>query len=88
MKLIESNEGEFEGMEIQPPKYYVRQITDCEYMLYRKIEEGEEFPLDKTERLYHGDDTYLLIGIFDSGEAVVKAVETYWSAIKQLNTMI
>ncbi|GAB6552497.1 hypothetical protein bcgnr5378_05640 [Bacillus cereus] len=88
MKLIESNKWEFEGLEIQPPKYYVRKITDCEYMLYRKIEEGEEFPLDKTERLYHDDDTYLLIGIFDSGEAVMKAVETYWNAIRQLNTMI
>ncbi|WP_336769777.1 hypothetical protein [Bacillus bombysepticus] len=87
MKLIESNEVEFEGMEIQPPKYYVRKITDCEYMLYRKIEEGEEFLLDKTERLHSDGDTYLLIGIFDSGEAVMRAVETYWNAIRQLNVL-
>ncbi|MFP3414335.1 hypothetical protein SB773_22540 [Bacillus sp. SIMBA_074] len=86
-KVITPPQEEFEGSKIKPSNYLIQNADGDNFLLFREIKK-DEIEVFEGERIIEYDGkSYMMIANLPDEEHAMAAIQSYWRAIKELNSM-
>ena len=86
-KVIEFPVEESKHLKIKPNNYMIENVDEYNFLLHRELSNNEINIFKAEEMFQYEGKTYLaVLANFPSEEEVLRAIHSYWNAIKQLNS--